>query len=184
MRMAQPNQAGPARKRGGPACRRGSALVYLSVTLVALLAFASLAVDLGRVQVARNELQLAADAAARHAAAGLETGVATAQANAVAAAADNKADGSPVVLDANTDIEFGTWNNATRPPFTPLTGAARSAADAIRVTARRSAARGTGVPLLFARVLGRESCDVHAVSIARYRPDTSFQGIVGINGIK
>jgi Flp pilus assembly protein TadG len=171
-------RSGLAGRRGHP----GSALVYLTVTLVALLAFASLAVDLGRVQVARAELQVAADAAARHGAAGLETGVPTAEANAHAAAYDNKVDGSAVVLNPTTDVEFGTWDSSNK-SFTPLAGAALATADAIRVTARRTAATGNAVPLLFARVIGRESCDVHAVSVARYRPDTSFHGFVGINGV-
>src|SRR5688572_19678299 len=67
------------RARARLARRRGSALMYLTVTLVALVAFVSLAVDLGRVQLVRGELQLAADAAARHAAAGLSAGVTTAE---------------------------------------------------------------------------------------------------------
>ena len=162
--------------------RRGSALVYLTVAMVALVAFASLAVDLGRVQLVRGELQLAADAAARHGAAGLGSGTSAAQANAVNAANDNKADGTPVVLDPNTDIEFGTFNDSTK-TFMALTGLAQSGADAIRVTARRTAATGNAVPLFFARVIGRTVCDVRASSVARYQPDLTYRGIVGLNGI-
>ena len=158
------------------------ALVYLTVTVVALVAFVSLGVEFGRVQLVKGELQLAADAAARHAAAGLGAGVTTAENNAVSAAGDNTADGSPVVLDRNNDIEFGTWNESTR-AFTVLSGAARSGANAIRVTARRTAATGNPVPLLFARVIGRASFDLNATSVARYRPDSSFDGFVGLNGI-
>ena len=158
------------------------ALVYLTVAMVALVAFVSLGVDYGRVQLVRGELQLAADAAARHAAAGLAAGITAAENNAVSAAGDNKADGTEVVLDRAVDVEFGRWDPSTQ-AFIVLTGAARSGADAIRVTARRTSARGNPVPLLFARVIGRASFDVNATSVARYRPDSSFDGFVGLNGI-
>ena len=170
------------RGRAHRARRRGSALVYLTVTMVALVAFVSLAVDLGRVQVVRGELQLAADAAARHAAAGLNAGVAAAESNAVNAAKDNSADGTPVVLDPDTDIEYGIFNDATK-TFTALPSAAWSTATAVRVTARRTAASGNPVPLHFARVVGRTNHDVRAQSVARYRPNPQISGIAGLNGI-
>ena len=133
--------------------------------MVALLAFASLAVDVGHVYVVKAELQLAADAAARYGAAGLSTSVTAARANAIDAANDNTADGTPVDL-ATDDIEFGMWNASSR-SFTALTGSAASGANAVRVTARRTAAAGNAVQLMFARVLGRTSFDVTATSIAR-----------------
>lgn len=148
--------------------RRGITLAYAMVMMVALAAFVSLAVDFGRVQMAKTELQRAADAAARYAAAGLATGVAAAQANAVAAAADNTVDGSPVILDVNQDIEFGVWDSLTR-TFTPLSGPQWSNANAVRVTARRVTARGNAVPLLFASMFGQESCNVTASSTAAIR---------------
>src|SRR5207237_1633805 len=110
-----PSVAGRLRRAG-----RGSALVYVTASLVALMAFASLAVDLGRVYVVRSELQLAADAAARYGAAGLPSGTATAENNAITAAGDNKADGTRVTITAS-DVEFGTWNSGTR-TFSVLTG--------------------------------------------------------------
>ena len=88
----------------------------------------------------------------------------------------------PVVVDPDADVEFGAWNDSTK-TFTVLTGAAQSGADAVRVTARRTAAGGNAVPLLLARVVGRTSCDVRATSIARYNPATSIAGIEGLNGI-
>lgn len=156
-------------------------MVYVVVAMTALLGFASLAVDLGHVYVVRSELQLAADAAARYGAAGLETGVAAAVARAVDAADDNTSDGMPVKIDPAADVELGLWNKQTR-TFTPLLGDARAAADAVRVTARRTAANGGGVQLLFARVLGKTSQDVLARSVARLerRPAS---GIIGLDGI-
>jgi Flp pilus assembly protein TadG len=161
--------------------RRGSALVYVTSAMVALLAFASLAVDVGHVYVVKHELQLAADAGARYGVTGIAAGVTTAQNYAVDAADDNKADGTAVVIDPITDVEFLNWNKPTR-TYTVLTGAARSSANALRVTARRTAANGGGVQLLFARVLGRTSQDVRASSIA-YIEDRRPSGIIGLNGI-
>jgi hypothetical protein len=157
--------------------------VYLTATLVALLAFASLAIDVGRVLVVRSELQLAADAAARYGARGLTNGVLTAQSFAVDAADDNLADGAAVVIDPSTDIEFLSWNPTSR-TYTTLIGTARATANALRVRARRTSANGGGVPLMFARVLGRSSCDVEVRSIAYLNSSASARGIVGLTGIR
>ena len=161
--------------------RRGSALVYVTSAMVALLAFASLAVDVGHVYVVKSELQLAADAAARYGVTGIEGGVTTSQNYAVDAANDNTADGTAVVIDPATDVEFLSWNKSTR-THTVLTGAARSTANALRVTARRTSGSGGGVQLLFARVLGKTSQDVSASAIA-YIEDRRPSGIIALNGI-
>lgn len=158
--------------------RNGTAMPYLMVCLTALMAFVSLAVDVGRVQVAKGELQLAADAAARHAVTGLPNGYRSALDRAVAAAGDNRADGAPVTLVGNEDVDFGTWDPDAR-VFAPLNGANRDDATAVRVTARRNAGRGTGVPLLFARVIGRSTCDASAVSVATIAPKQ--YGVVGLD---
>ena len=151
--------------------RHGISLIYVTVLMVVLIGFVSFAVDLGRLQLAKTQLQTATDAAARYGATGLNSGVATVKSMVVAAAAENQVDGSPLVIDPNNDIEFGIWNPATR-TFTPVTGAAQSTAKALRVTGRRVASRGTAVPLSFASLLGlstidlRFSCVVNASSIS------------------
>jgi Flp pilus assembly protein TadG len=143
---------------------RGMAGLYGIIIMVALTAITSIAVDIGRVQLAKSELQSATDAAARYAATGMKTDVATVKARAVSAAASNTVNGTPLVLDPNLDIEFGTWNSATK-SFVVLTGAAQSTANSIRVTGRRIASRSTAIPLVFASVLGQRSCDLQASSI-------------------
>jgi len=160
---------------GGTKGRRGYVLVWLSVLLLTLMALASLAVDMGHVQVVKTQLRRAADAAARYAAAGMPFGASTAQAWAVAAAGDNWADGSSIVLDSTNDVEFGTWASGT---FTPV--ANTNNATAIRVTARRTAARSNPVRLSFASVIGQSSCDVHAVTVVQF---TAGYGVVGLNSI-
>src|SRR5688500_14738857 len=90
--------------------RRGMALMYTGLMIVALLGIVSLAVDLGRVQLAKAELHAAADAAARYAGPGISDG--TTLTRAQAAAADNKANGAAVVLTSE-DVSVGRWNSAT-----------------------------------------------------------------------
>jgi hypothetical protein len=144
-------------------------LVWGVVIFAALMAFVSLAVDLGRVQLVRTELQHAADAAARYAAIGFAQGVEAAQDYALAVARENRAGEWTVALDRAQDVEFGSWDAATK-TFTPLSGSARPAAGAIRITARRVARRGTAVPLLFTRWVGVPSCDVTASAIVTRTP--------------
>src|SRR5690348_6390507 len=98
---------------------RGTAFPYLVVVFVCLVAFCSLGVEVGRVLAARGELQLAADAAARYAVTGLSDGYVAARDRALAAAAENMADGAAVVLDPASDVEFGTWDPYAR-TFTVL----------------------------------------------------------------
>lgn len=156
--------------------RRGLSSVYTVVTMAAVCGFVSFGVDIGRVQLAKTELRIAADAAARAAARMLPSGIAQARSEAVAAAAANTCDGSPVALDANADVEFGTWDAQSR-TFTP--GAVSPTA--VRITARRIAARNTAISLTFARVVGRETCDVHASAVAVYASGSAGYGLVGID---
>src|SRR5690349_7829892 len=116
--------------------RRGMVIVFAVLMLLALVGFCSLAVDYGRVQTAKTELQRTADAAARAAVANVSGGISNAQSAATNVAAANTANGAAVAL-ASTDIEFGTWNPTSR-TFTVLSGAARSGANAIRITARQN----------------------------------------------
>jgi len=79
-----------------------------------LLALTSLAVDFGRAQCAKTELQRAADAAARYAASGIDDG--TWADKAVAAARDNLVDGIPLALDNSQPgtPKTSRWATGTR----------------------------------------------------------------------
>ena len=156
------------------------ALLYVVAILGVMLGFVSLAVDLGRVQTAKTEARRTADAVARAAIAGLSTSISTAQSNATALATANTIDGSAVSLDTANDIEFGSWDTDAR-TFTVLTGAARSGANAVRVTIRCTAARGKAIPLLFAQALGQRTCDVTASAIASNTG--SFYEMVGLDSV-
>jgi hypothetical protein len=157
-------------------------LFYVVLLFTLVIGFVSLGVDWGRVQLAKTQLQAAADAAVRAACAAFTAGggdVSAAQAAAVSYAAQNVCDGAVVALDANNDVEFGTWDPAAR-TFTTLTGSARSSANALRITARRTAATGNPIALTFGQALGLSSCDARASAIAL--PAGGY-GIVGLNSI-
>lgn len=160
--------------------RQGSVLTYACVAVVAFTCLASLGIDVAHVRLVKRQLQTAADAAARYAIIGFGVNVATAQSNAASAAHLNNADGAPVVLNTNTDVEFGTWDSSSK-TFTVLGGVAQNTATAIRVTTRRTAATNNAVSLAFGGLIGKSSCDVIAQAIAVN--STYGFSIVGINSL-
>lgn len=124
--------------------------------LTALMAFVSLAVDYGRAQLAKAELQAAADSIARYALGGVANGTATSRA--LAAAADCRVDGVALNLQ-NSDVEVGRWVSGA---FTVTS----TNPDSVRITARLTSARGNAVPLTFGALIGRSTIDLRAVSTA------------------
>jgi Flp pilus assembly protein TadG len=148
----------------------GVAIFYVIVAMIAMLGFVSFAVDLGRVQLAKTELRRATDAAARAGADSLPNGSTAAVNAAIALAAANKVDGAALVLQTS-DVTVGMWMYGV---FT----AGGQSPNAVQVTARRNP-----IPLLFAQLLGMKSCNVTAVSVARYTPSQGGFGIVGIDSL-
>jgi hypothetical protein len=161
----------------------GFSALYLLVTMVAFCGFCSFGVDLGRVHLVKAQLQDAADAAARAAASAVPGDLAAARARAAQFAAYHRADGTPVVIDPARDVEFGRWDASTR-QFERLSGSALAGANAVRVTARRTEATGDATPLVFAAVLGVESCDATARAVARVEPPAHAMNIVGLNFVR
>lgn len=157
-------------------------MIYVTIGMVAFAGFVSLAVDVAHVRIVKNQLQGAADAAARAACLNLPNGVTAAQNAAVSIGSKNYADGSPVSLNASTDILFGIWDPRAR-TFTQLTGAARANANAVRVTPSRSSAIGNPVSLMFATVLGKTACDVSTGATACLTGNAGNYSIIGLNGI-
>jgi hypothetical protein len=157
-------------------------LLFAIVAMTAICAVCSLGADYARVQLAKTELRRAADAAARAASAALPSGVTATQAAASTYGGYNTVDGVALTIDPNNDVEFGTWDGSAR-TFTVLSGAARSNANSVRVTARRTAAGGNAIPLYFARVLGRSSCDVTAQAVATYTASapTGFMSLTNVD---
>ncbi|MGC4031105.1 MAG: pilus assembly protein TadG-related protein [Tepidisphaeraceae bacterium] len=147
-------------------------MIYAVLSLVALIAIASLCVDFGIVQTSKRELQDATDAAARYAAAGVRSemqGTSGATANATASFLDNSVNGGAVTFNPATDLQTGVWSTSTR-SFTPAT--VDNGANAVRLNTQMTL--GTSAhPLPFLQFFNR-SVTVHAVSIAMIRgQDTS-----------
>ena len=121
-----------------------------------------LAVDVGRSQLAKFELQNAADAAARYAAGGMarsNTKLATAYDHASVVGAEQRVDGRAVTVSAG-DIDVGDWDPATR-TFT----ASPAGGNAVRVRLRTTIG-GTNSPALFAALFGGAPRVLMAQSIA------------------
>lgn len=147
-------------------------MLYGVLMLPFLLAVGVLAVDMGRLRVAKSELQTAADAAARYAAAGIARSTlksATAYNQAVAALADEDVEGRPVALSPG-NVEVGIWSTVTR-TFTPAP--LDSAANAVRVTLTTTIG-GPGSAPTFASAIGGSARVIKAVSVAT-ATSVSFQ---------
>jgi hypothetical protein len=157
--------------------RHGIALIYVTFCMVGILAICSLAIDVAHVRVVKLELQQAVDTASYAAAYTISYGSATCQYYADYAASQNKADGATVNLLAS-DIVYGTWD-PTAKTFTPMAGWSASA-NAVRVTARRTAATSNAVKMTFANIVGLASEDVIVSSTAYAIPPSSQT--VTING--
>jgi hypothetical protein len=149
--------------------RRGGVLVYVAVAMPVVFLIASLAVDLGRMQLARNELQAAVDAAVRHAASGISDG--TAVTKAITAAGQNRFDGGQTLTITASDIQLGNWNTTTR-TFT----AGGSPQNAVRISVSRS------IPLFLAGAAGFGSATVNVEAVCRQLPTAGY-GFVGLNWI-
>lgn len=140
-----------------------------------LIAIASLAVDFGRVQSVKMQLRCAADAAALAATDAIQRGNTDPTAIAIAAAADNIAAGTPVALQTG-DVEYGHWNAASQ-KFTN----SGVPVNAVHVTARRIAARGTALPLIFGSVIGQTTCNVNGDAVSIINPQIPNYAFVGID---
>lgn len=155
---------------------RGAVLVFVAVALVVLTAFLALAVDVGFMYTAKAGLQASMDAAALAGASGLFLGPDEARARAIEYAAKNPVYGEPIVLQ-ESDIELGTWDPGKR-EFSVLEGEDEVFANAVRVTGNMTDERGNPLDLLFASVLGRDSADVRASSVATAGTEVAWDVVI------
>ena len=162
--------------------RRGMVLLYALFAMTVFVLFASLAVDMGHVRVAKVQLQFAADSAARAACEDLPNGVSAAQSSAVTWAGKNSVDGAPVTLDPANDVIFGIWDPIAK-TFTPQTGFAQSHSNAVQIVASRTSAKGNPIALSFSRVWGNSSSDVHVSSTACLTGNAGAYSIIGLNSV-
>ncbi len=138
--------------------------------MLVMLALASFAVDYAVATLTKTEFFRAMDAASMAAAAGMQVSPAQARTNAKNLAAQNKINGTGLVLQ-DSDISMGSWNAQTR-TFTPYTAANEPTATAVRVIGVLSKARGNAVPLPFASLFGVSAVQMTKTSIAGYGAGT------------
>jgi len=127
-----------------------------------MMALLVLSVDVGRLSLARSELQGVADAAACAAMGGLDDGSWVAKAKAAAAA--NRVDGRAAGV-ADADVTVGAWDAATR-TFTPGGVNAHGFPNAVRVVARLGPGQPNDVTGTFAASLGGAAQARTATAIA------------------
>ncbi|MCK9418558.1 MAG: pilus assembly protein TadG-related protein [Nitrospirae bacterium] len=155
-----------------PKNNRGQILVLVALSLIVLLGFAALAIDIGYFYHTKNQLQGAADAAALAGAAKLDiystpTSIAP-RAEALKYANLNSASGSPVqliidynsnALSSSNDITLGSWvSNMFDPEGTPV--------NAVRVKARKTDKDTAGFPRLFGKIFDSTNQNISAEAIA------------------
>src|SRR4051794_41180637 len=138
------------------------------MAMFVICAFVSFAVDWGRVQLARTELQRTADSAARYGVAGLSDGTCTSKA--IAAAGDNSCDGSVVVITSSNVVQ-GNWDDTKSPQFDPT----RGPLNACQVTITKS------IPMAFAKILGFNTKTVTVQSIAILSGQYCFVGLDSVS---
>jgi hypothetical protein len=181
--------------------RRGLSIILVVVILTVLIAFVSLAVDVGRIRLARAQLQTDADAAARAGAWELPPSKSTQDVidQTLEAAAKNvvidnddqsNARTNPdMELNAQEDIEFGIWDEKQK-NFTPIVDQhntdtdERRLANAVRAHARRLEERDNPVKLIFAPIVGVFDKDIERQATAYVTGESSVNyGFVGIDGV-
>ncbi len=150
---------------------QGNVLVFVTLALVALLAFAAWSTETGQAWTAKGQLQAASDSAAMAGAGELLDPNSNQPADppaAIAAAqsfgSQNFSIGVPITIPAG-DIETGSWNVQTR-TFTSLPGSTDpQQVRAVRVLGRRDDVANGPVPTVLGRIFGVDDIPVAADAI-------------------
>lgn len=150
--------------------RRGAIAILAALMIVVTFAFVAFSIDFGYIAVTKSELQNAADAAALSGARTLPQGRQAAIDAAQLWASRNRAAGQAVSTVVTQDIEIGRWDDLTN-SFVVIAATSNELPTAVRVTTRRTSARGNPLSLFFGQVLGRKFTDVFAVSVAAIARD-------------
>jgi len=160
--------------------RRGVTLVLVALTIVAMLAFLGLALDMGYMYVATGQLQNAADSSALAGAAQLPNQTAArteasefAKKNVVVEKGNSA--GKAVEISPG-DITLGNWNRMKTPHFTPD----GTPVNAVRVQARRTdGSIGGPIDLFFSGIIGQPQVGTWAEGIAARTPHAGFYFTIG-----
>lgn len=156
--------------------RRGAVIVLVAVSMITILIFGALAVDVGHLCAVVGDMQHTADGASLAGASAIrdeDPGSVRARAlNIISAMQDSLGFDS---LDDQV-IELGTWSSITR-EFTSLADSGAVRPFAVRVVSHRSE-----TPYFFAAIIGHYSADVFREAVAVGSGPCT--GIWGIEGVK
>jgi Flp pilus assembly protein TadG len=131
--------------------RSGLAIVYMAIALISLTAICSLAVDFGRWEMCKTQLQRAADAAARAGAFNLATSASAAVTAATSVVNGNYVDAQTVSSNSKVTVSVQLLDWTSSSNYVVLVSATYSLANAVRVTLTYN------VPLSFGSVIGISS---------------------------
>jgi len=146
--------------------RQGAVTVLVLLGMVAMCGMAALTIDLAQVQLARQQLQTAADAAALAGASRLRAGAdpVGARLAAQSVAETNMVLGDGATLNAMLDVTVGDYDQATGRVSNTISP---ERLPVVKVTARRTGDSPDGpVPTHFARLFGVQALNVQATAIA------------------
>lgn len=149
--------------------RDGNYAVIFAVSMVGILGFAALAVDVSWLRLSALQAQNAADAGAHAAILAYRSTMDEGSSADVGASvvAMNMVAGETVTIDTNTDLEFGGWNYEESDPEFDTSAAY---VNAVQVTVRRSDESANGpVNLLLSPIFGRDTANVVAVATGALR---------------
>lgn len=141
--------------------RKGAIAILMALMFVVLIAATGAAVDMSRMFMMKNQLQTAADAAAMAGAIELVRTPSNATAEVQRYATSNMVlDRAVGVPNPDTDIRFGSWNDATHTLTNPHPPAPTTADDAVRVTVSAPSS------YLFMQVFGIPTVQIRASATA------------------
>ena len=148
----------PHFSNGTHSSESGAVLVMIAISIAMMLGFVAFVFDMGRLYIARAELQSAADTIAVVAAQELPDTFAAQDAATVYAEASDG--GSGQILDSG-DVVPGFWDpvSATFYPGGPNP-------NAVQITTKRAQDNGNPVEMVFASIFGFDTVDVGATAIA------------------
>lgn len=150
--MRRLTAAGNPTKQGQADKERGAAAVLVAITMVVLLGFAALAVDVGAMYAEKAQLQNGADATAL----------------AIAGQCAKGIDCNTAMADSNNRLAGANANDGSSGTFSVTQPSGTS----VRVETNAQAAGSTddSFALYFARVLGNDTSVIHASAVAAWGP--------------
>jgi len=163
----------PGKNRATNEAERGSILVFVTISLIALLGIAAWSTETGRAWQTKNQLQAAADSAALAGAGSLLSSDFTAVDEAGARTAAMTFGAQHVVLGSNlglaaSDVEVGSWDMASQ-TFTPLPGNTDpNVMRSVRVVTRRDDNLNGPMNTILGRILGVNSIPVNSDAVAEW----------------